>query len=696
MRSSEDGRSWILESGAGACALFVDADGNLQQTYWGKRLPLFTDYPPPRPARAFPLEPPMQRLPLAVVTGEQGVFSEQTVEVVGATQLRGLALRFSGATVTRLGVDIVLLDAGLQLEVVVRYEQLATPGLMARSMTLRNLGNSALNLERVLSGSFHLPAGAPYALSHLDGRWGDEFRQQRTILPHGVLVRESRRITTTHGGVPYFSVDCDLPGRDAGEESGEVWFGTLQWSGNWKLLAERTVDDRYVVHMGLNDHDFSWILQPGERFDAPRIVFGYVEQGYGAMSRALHDLVRDDVAPRRGFVPPVVYNSWYATLFDVDEAGQTALADRAAAMGVEMFVMDDGWFSGRNKDDAGLGDWWPDAKKFPHGLRPLTDAVHSRGMKFGLWIEPEMVNPQSDLYRAHPDWILHFPERTRTLLRNQSILNLARADVQDYLIGIFDTLLSDSSIDFVKWDMNRNVSEPGWPDFAGDQREVWVRYVTGLYRVWGELRRRHPKVIWENCSGGGGRVDLGMMALTEQSWASDNTVPAARLQIQEGYSRLFPASTMAAWVTDEEKEKYSLEFRFHVSMAGALGVGGNLLEWTEAERLRAAEHIATYKELRPIVAAGDLYRLRSPHHSSISALAYVSKDKAEAVVFVYRLRPGRIADAPVIRVSGLDAEARYELRGHGLIRSGLAWARLGLPLTLKDDTSAILRLSRRD
>jgi alpha-galactosidase len=695
MKSTNDGRAWVVESGEAACVLSVDAEGHLLQTYWGQRLPDVADYPAPEAPRRYAFGSPLQRAPLAIVTGEQGVFAERTLDVVAESGLRGLALRFGRAEQHGRRLEIMLEDAAQNLEIVLSFEELSTPGLMARGVAIRNRGSSAVTIERALTASFHLPAGGPYALSHLDGRWGDEFRIRRDVLPYGALVRESRRVTTSHGGVPYFAIDRDGLGEAASEEHGAVWFGTLQWSGNWKLIAERTADDRAVVHLGLNDHDFRWKLEPGETFATPRVIFGYTEGGHGAVSRALHDLVRDELAPRRGYVPPVVYNSWYATLFDVDEVGQTALADRAGAMGVELFVMDDGWFAGRRTDGAGLGDWWPDPEKFPNGLRPLADAVHARGMQFGLWIEPEMVNPDSDLYRAHPDWILHFAERDRTLMRNQSILNMARLDVQDYLIEIFDRMLTDTPIDFVKWDMNRNASEPGWPGYGRDQREVWVRYVEGLYRVWGELRRRHPRVIWENCSGGGGRVDMAMMALTEQSWVSDNTVPAARLEIQEGYSRLFPASTMAAWVTDEEKDSYPLDFRFHVSMAGALGVGGNLLEWTAAEQARAAEHIATYKALRPIIAGGDLYRLRSPRESQLSALGYVAKDKSEAVLFVYRLRPGRPADAPVIRPAGLDPDARYEWLGQGVVRSGRGWAQLGLTVPLKDDGSAILRLQRR-
>ncbi len=685
---------WVLESGGAAYALGVDETGLLIQTWWGPRLPRPEDYPAARRGEQFAMENALQHTRQELATGEAGASDERTLDAVGATGLRGFVLRFKAARHQGNRLEIDLEDAGQHATITLSYETLDAVGLMTRAVAIRNDGAAPLKLTRLFSGSFYLPADAGYTLNHLDGRWGDEFRMQREPFVHGILQRESRRMTTSHGGVPCFAVERSAPGLAASEEAGRLWFGALQWSGNWKLLAERTRDGRAIVHLGLNDHDFAYDLAPGESRAAPRLVFGHTEQGFGAMSRAFHDFIRDDLGPRRAYVPPVVYNSWYATLFDVTAEGQAALADKAAAMGVEMFVIDDGWFRGRVNDRAGLGDWSPDPAKFPNGLKPLADLVHGRGMRFGLWIEPEMVNPDSDLYRAHPDWIIHFPERERTLSRNQSMLNLGRPDVQDHLIGVFDDLLAGTRIDFVKWDMNRNVSEPGWPGHDRDQREIWVRYVEGLYRFWGELRRRHPDVIWENCSGGGGRVDLGMMALTEQSWTSDTTVPPARLLIQEGYSQLFPASGMAAWVTDEHKEAYSLDLRFHVAMAGALGVGGNLLEWTAAELETARRHVAAYKEIRPLVAAGDLYRLASPRTQPLSALLYVARDRSEAVLFAFRLLQARLGRNPVIRLAGLDPDALYAVEGVNETLSGRAWAEIGLPLPLGNFGSTIRRIRR--
>lgn len=703
-----DERLWVLESGSAAYAFGADAGGLLLHVHWGAALSHLADYRLPAIAAAFPTDHPFQLTNMECVTGEASASDQRNIDGMAADgSIRGLVLRFVGAKVAGEMVEITLRDDALSLRVVLRYAVLETPGLFSRTVSIINDGSQPFKITRAFSGTFNLPDCGPFALTNLDGRWGDEFRIQRDPMPYGTVQRESRRIITSHGGVPFFAIDRTEPGLAASEESGAVWFGTLEWSGNWRLIAERTRDDRTVVHLGLNDHDFAWDLMPGETFETPRLVFGYTEDGFGAMSRSFHDLIRDDLAPRKDWLPPVVYNSWYATTFHVDEAGQTALAEKAAAMGVEMFVMDDGWFHGRVDDKAGLGDWWPDAAKFPNGLGPLIRAVKDRGMGFGLWIEPEMVNPNSQLYAAHPDWVVHFPGRERTELRNQLLLNMGRVDVQDYLIDIFDRLLRENDIDFVKWDMNRSASEPGWPSHDRDQREIWVRYVHGLNRVWQTLRDRHPRVIWENCASGGGRVDLAMMGLTEQSWASDNTFAPARRLIQEGYSQIFPAGTMAAWVTDSGD--YSLDLKFHVSMAGAMGVGGNLLTWSEADCARAATHVATYKTLRPLIAKGDLYRIRSAHDHAVSALAYVAKDKSEAALFAFRMHEPRLGRDPGMRhgdwglgegrpipLPGLDPDAIYTTDAPHPALSGRALAKIGLRLKLDDFDSMVLHVKRAD
>jgi alpha-galactosidase len=700
--------NWVIESGSAAYAFGVEPGGLLVHTYWGPRLPRREDYPQPTRAGFAVFEDPVHNTPQEVTTGSSGDSNERTVDGHSADMnLRGFVLRYVSAEPHAGGVTVVLQDEVQGVEVRVRYEALEHHGLFARTISVRNFGERLVKLTRVFSGAFQLPDLGGFALTHIDGRWADEFGRVRRPVEFGTFSRESRRLTTSHRSMPFFALDREAPGYAASETSGEVWFGALQWSGNWKLIAERTRPDRTVVHLGLNDHDFAWDLPPGEVFEAPRIIFGYTDAGFGAMSRAFHDYIRDDVAPRRDYIPPVLYNSWMATSFDVNEAQQVALAEKAAGLGAELFVVDDGWFAGRNHDSAGLGDWYPDPIKFPHGLGSLASRVHGLGMKFGLWLEPEMVNPDSELYRSHPDWIIHFPGRERTLSRNQAIVNFAREDVQEHMLLTIDRLLTDTPIDFIKWDMNRSVSEPGWDGHGRDQRELWVRYVRGVYRVWGELRQRHPNVIWENCSGGGGRVDLGMMALSDQSWISDNTNVASRLLIQDGYSLVFPASTMGAWVADdpfpadiaatgsENPVHYSLDFRFQVSMAGALGIAGDLAQWSEAECSAATQHIARYKSLRHVITRGDLYRLAPPTHGSISGFIYVAKDKSEAVLFIHRGFRERVTDNESLLIDGLDPTSVYIVEGHDTAMSGRAWARIGYQPALKNLEGAMLHVRRQ-
>jgi alpha-galactosidase len=325
----------------------------------------------------------------------------------------------------------------------------------------------------------------------------------------------------------------------------------------------------------------------------------------------------------------------------------------------------------------------------------LIKKVNALGMDFGLWIEPEMVNPNSELYRAHPDWVIHFPTRARTEMRNQLILNLGREDVQVYLIDVLDKLLNENKIAFIKWDMNRHVSEPGWENAPGDPREIWVRYVYGLYRVWGTLRDRHPDVIWQSCASGGGRADLGILRLADQVWTSDNTEATSRLNIQEGYSQYLPANTMEAWVTEAYKDNVPLKFRFHVSMCGSLGVGSNLLEWSDDDRELAAECIELYKQIRPIIQFGDQYRLISAQKNPFSAVQYVSKDKAESVLFAFRVHMPDFAGVvklPPIHLRGLKPEALYSIEGYEQPRSGKAWMEAGLTVELKNMQSKVLRI----
>jgi alpha-galactosidase len=684
--------TWVLETHHTAYALGLNAEGMLTHLYWGARLKDIADYPAaPDSVGWASFNGPGQIIPEEYPTPTGLKYIDPCLLTTFSDGTRDTVLVFDRAD--QHGPEelvIHLRDESYPFHVSLHYRAHPAADLIERWVTVENLGSQPIALGRIFSAQWHLPSSANYRMTHLSGRWLDEDHLQRQMLKPGLTVLESRRLTTSHNASPWFAIDRG----SADEDQGEIWFGLLAWSGNWKISAEVTNFDSTRVNIGLNDWDFNWQLSPGESFTSPAALGGYTKHGFNAASHLLHDYIRSQVIPHGSATHKVLYNSWEATLFNVDVESQAKLADLAAEMGIELFVVDDGWFGTRKSDNAGLGDWWPDPDKFPNGLQPLIAHVNALGMDFGLWVEPEMVNPDSDLYRAHPDWVLHFPTRKRTESRNQLILNLARADVQEYLIETLDKLLSENNIAFIKWDMNRNASEPGWPTAEGDPREVWVRYVYGLYHVWGTLRQRHPDVIWQSCSGGGGRADLGILRLADQIWTSDNTEATARLSIQDGFSHIFPASVMEAWVTDAEAERISLDFRFHVSMCGSLGVGGHLVHWSENERQRAAHWIDLYKQIRAVIQHGRQYRLRSPQASAFSAVQYMSKDQTEGVLFAFRTHIPNPFTLPHIYLRGLDPSARYTIEGQDGAKSGLAWMEAGIQIKLANFESTALRIHK--
>jgi len=395
--------------------------------------------------------------------------------------------------------------------------------------------------------------------------------------------------------------------------------------------------------------------------------------------------------PYGGETRPLLYNSWEATGFDVGEDGQMALAARAAALGVELFVLDDGWFGARTSERAGLGDWAPNPARFPRGLGPLVAEVRRLGMRFGLWLEPEMVNPDSALYRAHPDWVLHMPNRRRTEMRHQLVLNLARPDTAAWTHAWLDQLIGEHDIDFVKWDANRPLTEVGWPGHADPDR-VWIEHTRSVYRIMDRLRADHPNLRIESCAGGGGRADLGILARTDQVWPSDNTDPVDRIGIQHGFSQLFPARVMGSWVTDSPNattaRQTPLRFRFHVAMAGVLGLGGDLTAWTADEFDEATDLVAEYKRIRPVVQHGIAYRLAG-------AVQFLRD--AEVVVLAWQPNRPTEPGPDAVRLTALDAGTTYRDQRTGATYAGAELMRSGLPLDLPpgDYASALVRLERQ-
>lgn len=521
-----------------------------------------------------------------------------------------------------------------------------------------NLTAQPVQIERLDFGCLAVPVNTT-ALTYFSGSWAREFGATHQALTQGVFSLEQGGLNTGHMHNPFFLLHA--PGR-ATEDGGTVWFGALAFSGNWSLRFEHLPNGQTRVFGGYGSYDFGLTLEPGASHRTPAMIIGCTGGGVGEASRQLHRFARQRVLPQSArALRPVLYNSWEATFFDVTEAGQRALATAAASLGVELFCVDDGWFGTRANDSSGLGDWTARPEAFPSGLRPLADHVRALGMLFGLWVEPEMVNPDSELYRAHPDWVLHYPGRPRSECRNQLILDFGRPEVVGHILGCLDRLVTEVGVQFFKWDMNRYASEPG--SVVG--RDIWRAHVEGLYRIMDELRSRHPDLDIQTCSGGGGRVDLGILGRCDQAWASDNTDALTRTFIQDGFSLAYPLRAMECWVTDETnyltKRTTGIDLRFDVAMRGVLGIGTPLTELDETELAEYRAHIAFYKMIRPTVQTGDLFRLETAADRGVSAWLIVSQDQSQAVFSsITTDNPVGCLRGPFV-LRGLRADARYRV-----------------------------------
>jgi alpha-galactosidase len=708
-----------LDGGDSTYAFGVNDRGQLQPIYWGGRLgvhdPVVAPHSMPEMAS---FDSPYTTTPQEYASWGAGLFTEPALKVTFADGNRDLVLHFVSGKSAGAGVfDILLKDISREVYVTLHYSIDRESGILARAAVIENREKEPVVIEQAAAAQWTLPA-ARYTLSYLTGRWGGEWTLNQEPIQGGERVIESRRGTTGHQANPWFAISRDDSQNSAGpfsagEEHGEVWFGALAWSGSWRITIEKTQLDAVRVTGGFNPFEFGYQLKPGEHLETPVFYGGYSNHGLGGASRLLHKFEIAHILPHAPDPKPrpVIYNSWEATEFRVDEAGQMAIAEKAASIGVDRFVMDDGWFGQRKDDHSGLGDWYVNAEKFPHGLKPLIDKVHSLGMDFGLWVEPEMVNPDSDLYRKHPDWVLNFPGRPRSESRNQLVLNLARPDVRDYVEGFLDKLLSENDIAFLKWDYNRNWAEPGWDAVPVDeQKRVYVEFIRNLYAILADLRKKHPKIEIESCSGGGGRVDLGILQYADEVWTSDNTDPFDRLAMQDGFSYAYTPQIMMAWVTDSphwlnNHRTTSLTYRMLSSMDASLGIGANLNKWTPEDFATAKRLIAAYHAVQKTIVQGDLYRLISPREESkFYANESVAGDKSQAVVFAFANATEQRRGFPLLELQGLDPDAEYKLgwiEGKALpgtpeVASGDWWMRYGVQFDLRGDfQAAAFRLDRQ-
>lgn len=625
------------------------------------------------------------RMPAYQVQLENGSritdFAYEGYEIVkGKPALKGLPSVYAESGEEAVTLLITLKDALTGLKLILSYTVMKGFDAILRSAHFLNEGKKSLKLLRALSMSMDFDS-YDFEMITLSGSWARERHEVRRALVNGTQSIESRRGASGHSENPFMA----LVSKNAGEDRGEAYGFSLIYSGNFLASVEVDQYKTARVAMGINPFDFSWTLEPGEEFYTPEAVMVYSNAGIGEMSRTYHRLYRSRLA--RGKYKyaerPVVINNWEATYFDFNEEKLRELAKEAAALGIELLVLDDGWFGKRNSDTSSLGDWFVNEEKLPGGLKGLANAVKEEGMKFGLWFEPEMVSPDSRLYEAHPDWCLHVPDRFRNLGRNQLILDFSREDVQEAIITMLSDILGSADISYVKWDMNRNITDIGSELLPADrQMETAHRYILGVYRVMEEITAKFPQVLFESCSGGGGRFDPGILYYMPQNWTSDDTDAVERLKIQYGTSLVYPVSAMTAHVSAVPNHQTgrvtSLEFRGDVAMAGNFGYELDATKLSEDEKETVKAQITAYKRLRKLIQYGDFYRLLSPFEGNHTAWMFVSEDKKEAVVFFYRVLNTPNDALYRFSLAGLSEELVYELEGTDSVLSGSQLMNYGL------------------
>ncbi|MCH6266107.1 alpha-galactosidase [Neobacillus citreus] len=591
---------------------------------------------------------------------------------------------------------ITMVDSKLGIGINLFYTIYRDLDVITRSASFEHLGTQAVEIHKCMSMSldFH---HSDWDWLHLHGTWARERYLEREPLHHGVQSISSSRGASSHQHNPFLA----LLSKDANEEHGEVYGVSLVYSGNFEASIEVAPYETTRLSIGINPFDFIWRLKPGGTFQTPEAIMVYSSAGLGGMSRTFHKLLRARVCrgTYRDKLRPVLINNWEATRFHFSERNLKELTDAAAELKIELFVLDDGWFGHRDNDKSSLGDWTVNQKKLPHGLKGLGDYVQTKGMKFGLWVEPEMVSPDSDLYRKHPDWCLHVRGRNRTLSRNQLILDLSRQEVCDWLVETLTNLFHSAPISYVKWDMNRNMTEIGSAVLPPErQKETAHRYMLGLYQILEKLTERFPHILFESCSGGGGRFDPGMLYYMPQTWTSDNTDAVERLKIQYGTSIVYPVITMGAHVSDVPNHQVGritpIQMRLSVAMAANLGFELNVDKLSTEEKLAVQKGIQLYRKIQGLISFGDLYRLLSPFEGLETAWMYVADNQKQAAVFYYQTLATPNPPFRRLLLRGLHPKQKYRLNNGETVFYGDELMKIGvtLPLVKTDFFSEIFEI----
>lgn len=560
---------------------------------------------------------------------------------------------------------IQLEDTYQNVDVFLSYSVFEDLDAITRSTRIVNRGERML-LDSAMSATVDFYGSPEQEILHLDGAWTRERHITRQPVVYGNQGIDSRYGCSSAMHNPFIAL-CD---KNATENHGNVYGFNLVYSGNFTAGAEKNAYNGTRAYIGINPTNFQFVLEKGESFQTPEAVLVYSAKGLGEMSRIYHKLYRTRLCrgKYRDTERFVLINNWEATYFDFDEDKIVAIAEKAAKIGIDTMVLDDGWFSSRINDSCGLGDWYENRDRLPNGLEGLSKRINDLGMRFGLWFEPEMVNPGTELIKNHPDWIIHTEGKESYQVRNQYTLDLSREDVCDYIIDTLSGILSRANIEYVKWDMNRYMSAPGSALLDGArQGEVMHRYILGLYRVLETITNRFPNVLFESCASGGGRFDAGMLYYMPQTWTSDDSDAVERLKIQYGTSIVYPFSAMGAHVSAVPNHQVgritSFEMRCNVALAGQFGFELDLNKCTEEELKTAEKAIKTYRELGEVFHKGDCFRLKSPFDSDVCAIEFISEDKNTVILTLNSSKATAYAPDEYILLEGLDENALYALDG---------------------------------
>lgn len=611
----------------------------------------------------------------------------------GKPKLAGLPATFGGED-DCMTLELCLEDPVLSLEAKLLYSVFEENDAIARSVRLINHSKSPVVIQKIMSMSLDMD-DREYQMLSLHGSWERERHIQKTPVSYGRQSVGSARGESSHQEHPFVALIS--PGAD--QERGEVYGFHFVYSGNFLAQVEKSQYDSLRVSVGIHPKDFSWRLEGGESFIAPEVILVYSGQGLGGMTRTYHDLYRNHLirSPYKDKKRPILINNWEATYFQFDSDKLISIAREAKKDGIEMLVMDDGWFGKRDDDNSSLGDWFVNEKKLKGGLKPLVDEINRIGLKFGIWFEPEMVSPDSGLYRAHPDWAIALPGREPCRVRNQYVLDLTRPEAAEYVYNCVAAVLHSANIEYVKWDMNRALSDAGSAYLDKDrQGELMHRYLLAVYALQERLITEFPELLLENCSSGGARFDPGMLYYSPQIWCSDDTDAIERLGIQEGTALLYPLSTIGAHVADCPNHLIGrvtpFETRGHVALAGTFGYELDITKIPQKDREQIPKQVALYHKYNDLIRNGDYYRIASYADThQYDCYEVVAKDRSEALITYVQVLCSPNVRSRSVRIPGLDRTKRYCVEETGQVFGGDALAYAGMLIPpLKGDFQSML------